>query len=134
MKWVKAPEALKAFIEKAMEGKPCEKRPMFGYPAFFTNGYMSVGLFQDKLFTRLSPSQQESLGKRYGPLPNLEPMAGRPMAGYFVLPERLYKDAAAFDAVIDEALSFAQSLPPKAKKRPGKTPPAKRGTKKGREG
>ena len=116
MKWVKAPDELKAIIDKAMERKPCEKRPMFGYPAYFTNGYMSLGLFQDKLFVRLSPSQQDSLGKRFGPLSPLEPMPGRPMKDYWVVPDELYKDPAVFDSVIDEALRFAQSLAPRARK------------------
>ena len=134
MKWVKAPDELKALIEKAMEGKPCEKRPMFGYPAFFANGYMMAGLFQDKLFARLSPSQQEALGRRFGALPPLEPMPGRPMAGYFVLPEKLYRDAAAFSSVIDEALSFTRGLPPKVKKNPKKSPPVRKATKGGGKG
>ena len=129
MKWVKAPDELRALIEKAMESKPCEKRPMFGYPAYFANGYMSAGLFQDKVFIRLSPSQQESLARRFGPLPPLEPMPGRPMTGYLVIPEKLYRDPSAFDSVIDEALSYAQTLPPKAKKSPMKSAPKTRAKK-----
>jgi len=54
VKWIKAPEELKLLIEDLMAPVDCQKRPMFGYPAYFINGHMFAGLFQDKLFIRLS--------------------------------------------------------------------------------
>ncbi len=116
MKWIKAPDEMTALLAKAMEGKPCQKRTMFGYPAYFANGYMSVGLFQDKLFSRLSPKQQDTLQARYGPLSALEPMPGRPMKDYFVLPEKLYRSPGSLSRTLDEALEYVRSLPAKAKK------------------
>ena len=56
---------LKAHIEDLMQDVDCEKRPMFGYPAYFINKNMFAGLFQDKLFLRLSPDQVTSLKKPY---------------------------------------------------------------------
>jgi len=50
MKWVKAPDELKILPEEVMKGFECEKRLMFGYPAFFINSNMFAGLFQDQLF------------------------------------------------------------------------------------
>ncbi len=54
MKWVKSPEELKDLLEAAMKDTKCEKRPMFGYPAYFINNNKFIGLFQDRLFARLS--------------------------------------------------------------------------------
>ena len=55
MKWVKAPEELKGVLAAGMEGIDCEKRLMFGYPAYFINSNMFSGLFQASVFIRLSP-------------------------------------------------------------------------------
>ena len=40
MKWTKAPEALKETIETLMMSVESEKKPMFGYPAYFINRNM----------------------------------------------------------------------------------------------
>jgi TfoX/Sxy family transcriptional regulator of competence genes len=54
MKWKAAPEQLKSHLEQMLAGVDCEKKVMFGYPAYFINQYMFAGLFEDKLFIRLS--------------------------------------------------------------------------------
>ena len=116
MKWVKAPEALKAHIENLMQAVDCEKRPMFGYPAYFINNNMFAGLFQDKLFVRLSPDQIVSLKKAYPALSNLEPMPGRPMKDYYAIPARLHEDAGKMRKVVEDAAVYCRSLPQKVKK------------------
>ena len=116
MKWIKAPEELKAQIETLMQPVECEKKPMFGYPAYFINKNMFVGLFQDKLFLRLSPEQVSSLKRSIPTLSHLEPMPGRPMKDYYVIPEKLHKDRARMPKVVQEAAIFCRSLPEKAKK------------------
>lgn len=118
MKWIKATDELKMLIENLMQTVECEKRPMFGYPAYFINKNMFAGLFQDKLFLRLSPEQVTSLGKSF-PIANLEPMPGRPMKDYFVIPEKLHRDAQKMPMVVAEAADYCKSLPAKVKK-PGK--------------
>jgi TfoX/Sxy family transcriptional regulator of competence genes len=120
MKWVKAPEGLKILIDQIMEAVECEKRPMFGYPAFFINKNMSAGLFQDKLFLRLSPAQVTSLKKIYPTLSNLEPVPGRPMKDYYVVPEKLYTDPKKMASVVEETTAYCRSLPEKVKKPPKK--------------
>ncbi len=113
MKWVKASDEMKSLIEAAMEGVECLKRPMFGYPAFFINGNMFSGLFQDSFFLRLSAEQKAALEKQYGNLSLLEPMPGRPMKDYTVLPEKLFRDARRLRAVITTAADWARTLPSK---------------------
>ncbi len=115
MKWVKAPEELKGVLAAGMEGIDCEKRLMFGYPAYFINSNMFSGLFQASVFIRLSPDQLASLKKRHPSIAALEPMPGRPMKDYFVIPEVLYKDLQSFGKVAAEAAEYAKTLPAKKK-------------------
>jgi TfoX/Sxy family transcriptional regulator of competence genes len=116
MKWIKAPDELKSHIEDLVRGVDCEKRPMFGYPAYFIKKNMFAGLFQDKLFLRLSPDQVVTLKKVYPTLANLEPLPGRPMKDYFVIPEKLHRDAHKMQKVVEDAANHCRSLPEKAKK------------------
>jgi hypothetical protein len=121
VKWEKAPEELVKTLESAMAGIDSEKRLMFGYPAYFINKNMFSGLFQDQLFARLSAIQLSSMKKKYPAIKNLEPMVGRPMKDYFVLPKELCADSRKVRDVLQEAAGHARTLPPKAKKAPKKT-------------
>jgi TfoX/Sxy family transcriptional regulator of competence genes len=116
MKWVKAPEALKKLLEDAMQGVECDKRPMFGYPAYFINGNMFIGLFQDQLFVRLSEEHRASLMKKHPSIRNLEPMPGRPMKAYYVLPRDLCTNARALKEIIKKSAEHTRQLAPKEKK------------------
>jgi hypothetical protein len=69
LKWAKAPEEHKLTIDSLMKGVDCEKRPMFGYPAYFIKKNMFAGLFQDKLFLRLSPDQVTVLKETFPSFP-----------------------------------------------------------------
>ncbi len=116
MKWTKAPEELKKTLDTLMASVEREKRIMFGYPAYFINRNMFSGLFQDKLFLRLPPEQAAALRKPFPALSNLEPMPGRPMKDYYVIPEKLYTDAARMGKVIEQAAAFCRNLPEKKTK------------------
>jgi len=116
MKWVKAPDELKVLLENAMEGIECEKRPMFGYPAYFVNKNMFAGLFQTFVFLRLSPHQTEVLRKQHPSIALLEPMPGRPMKDYHTIPEAIFRDPKAFHKVIAEAADYTRTLPAKTRK------------------
>jgi hypothetical protein len=124
MKWVKSPEELKKILEDAITGIQCDKRPMFGYPAYFTNSNLFTGLFQDQLFARLSPDQVQALGRRHS-LKNLEPMPGRPMREYYVLPVDLRANAKKLHEVLADAAEHTSRLPPKIKPA-GKASPGKK--------
>ena len=47
-----------------MKDKTCDYKKMFGYPAYFFNGNMFVGIHGDKLFLRLSDADIASINKR----------------------------------------------------------------------
>jgi hypothetical protein len=113
MKWIKAPDELKALLETAMEDIDCEKRPMFGYPAYFINRNMFIGLFQDQVFIRLSDAQLAALKTKLGSIVNLEPMPGRPMKNYFVLPKEIYTKSRTFKEIIRSSAEHTRQLAPK---------------------
>ncbi len=121
MKLKKAPAELVEVIARAMEGIECERRILFGYPAFFINNNMFAGLLEDRLFFRLSPTQLESLNAAAGPLANLEAMQGRPMKDYWVMPPALVSDATRLHDIAVSAAEHARSLAPKARKAPKKS-------------
>jgi hypothetical protein len=125
MKWLKAPESLVKMLESAMQGVDCVQRPMFGYPAYFINRNMFIGLFQASLFARLSPDQLSELRNKYPSIGNLEPMPGRPMKAYYVIPEELFSDAKRFKSLISKAVEHARSLPEKPETQVMKTKRAK---------
>jgi hypothetical protein len=119
MAWKKAPDALKALMEKAMAGIDAEKRTMFGFPCWFVNGNMFSGLFEDSVFVRLSPAQTDKARAAGRPFPPFAPMPGRPMKDYSVIPKDVHTAASRFRALLEEAVVHAASLPPKkAPKRP----------------
>ncbi len=113
MKWKKAPEKLIAFLSERMKDVPCEHRQMFGFPAYFINGNMFTGAFEDKLFLRLSGSDRAEIMKLDARVKPLEPMPGRPMSEYVVIPESLYSDKVLFDRWLGRSIRYASSLPPK---------------------
>ncbi len=117
MEWKKAPEELVEFITEKMKDKNCDYRKMFGYPAFFVNGNMFVGVHGDKLFLRLSDAGMAEIKKECNDVSAFEPMPGRAMKGYVVLPKSLYSDVKAFEEWLDKSISYASTLPPKKEKK-----------------
>jgi TfoX/Sxy family transcriptional regulator of competence genes len=85
VQWKKTPPELAAKFDRAAPKDPkVVRKPMFGYPALYLNGNMFAGTFQDKVVARLSePERTRSLkagAKQF------EPMPGRPMKEYVVVP------------------------------------------------
>ena len=50
----KAPTELVDFIAVKMKNVKCDYKKMLGYPTYFINGNMFVGVHGEKLFLRLS--------------------------------------------------------------------------------
>lgn len=117
MDWKKAPAELVEFITEKMKDKNCDYRKMFGYPAFFVNGNMFVGVHGDKLFLRLSKNDVAEIRKDCKDVSDFEPMPGRAMNGYVVLPKSLYSDDKAFAKWLEKSIYYASTLPPKKEKK-----------------
>ena len=125
-KWTKAPATLVAQFERAIEGlSGIQTRKMFGYPAAFVNGNMFSGLFQSSIILRLSESDRAACASGYGARP-FEPMPGRPMREYIVLPDEIVGSAKALAAWLRKGHDHAASLPPKGPRTSARTAGAKR--------
>jgi len=127
-KWRPAPASLIQQFAGAVERIPSvEQRKMFGYPAAFLNGNMFAGLFQDHVVVRLSVEDRAELGRTAGARP-FEPMPGRPMREYLVVPEAVVDSVTELPEWLERARRFAASLPAKQAAKKGKKPsPTRKG-------
>jgi hypothetical protein len=75
MEFKKAPQELVDFIMNKMKYTNCDYKKMFGYPAFFVNGNLFVGVHGDKLFLRLSDADVASIRNGFKDVTNFEPHA-----------------------------------------------------------
>jgi TfoX/Sxy family transcriptional regulator of competence genes len=120
MKWRKPSAELIRLFEELTPGPPATARKMFGFPAAFVNGNMFMGLHQDDMILRLGEEFRAELLK-IADARVFEPMAGRPMREYVVLPPSLLKNRREVEVWVRRALDYGLSLPPK-----GSTTSAKR--------
>jgi len=100
-----------AFRRLVPDDERVTTRPMFGSVAAFANGHMFMGLFAGELFVRLSDDARTArLAQGWH---NLEPMPGKPMREYVVVPGdwRVTQDEAR--AWGEQALDYVVGLPPK---------------------
>jgi hypothetical protein len=102
------PELVERFGACLPEDTTIRRRPMFGYPSATVGGHMFASLFRDAVVVRLPP------GEVPGGLP-FEPMPGRTMTGYVVLPAGVADDPAALRDLLDRAFRAAAERPPKEK-------------------
>jgi TfoX/Sxy family transcriptional regulator of competence genes len=129
----KPSEQAKAAFQKLVPPDPAvSTRPMFGNLSAFVNGNMFCGLFGEDLFVRVSDDDQVKIRKQGGRA--FEPMPGRAMTGYVVVPSGWQNKPDAARSWIVRALSWSKGLPPKggkpakgakAAKAPIKTPAKK---------
>lgn len=87
-------------------------RKMFGQPAAFANGNMCVGAFGKDLFVRLGEADVRILSKVPG-VRHFEPMPGRSMKQYLVLPPALLRKPAEARKWVARSIEYALTLPPK---------------------
>lgn len=115
MEWKKTPPELAAKFDRAApKDQRVVRKPMFGYPALYLGGNMFAGTFQDKVVARLSETDRATALKA-GAKP-FEPMPGRPMKEYVVVPAAEVGKPAALAKWIERARSYAETLPVKEKK------------------
>ncbi|HEV2450063.1 MAG TPA: TfoX/Sxy family protein, partial [Thermoplasmata archaeon] len=100
-------------------------KPMFGQPAAFLGGNLLMGVFGEDVFVRLSEEGCAEAVRSAGARP-FEPMPGRTMKGYAVLPARLLADPPAARRWVAKALAYVEQLPTKGAKSRGSARPAAR--------
>jgi TfoX/Sxy family transcriptional regulator of competence genes len=119
-KWRKSPPELIETLHEAVgaalpDDAAVDFRPMFGYPCYWTGGNMFFATHQDYLILRLSDEDRAAF---FG-IPEarlFEPMPGRPMREYVVVPPKLVADRATLEEWVAKGYRYAASLPPKEKK------------------
>jgi len=109
------PELVDRFVAITSELPDTERRQMFGYPSLFVGGNLVTGLHQSTWFVRLSEADRIELLALPGAR-RFEPMPGRPMGGYAVLPPATLADDDVVRRWVERAIAFGQSLPPKPSK------------------
>ena len=93
---------------------------MFGYPAYFINNNMFICAFQDSLIIRLPEKDKAKVLKQYKNVTEFEPISGRVMREYVLIPESLYRDKTEFPKILDMSFKYVSSLPPKLKAKKSK--------------
>ena len=116
MTWQKNSPETVARIEEALQGIPVGKRQMFGCPCWFAGDAMCCGVHDDHLFLRLAEQDREQLLAEWTEARRFEPLPGRVMREYLVLPTELIADTALLHEWLIRSCRFASSLPPKVKK------------------
>ncbi len=116
-KWQKSPPQLVELFARLQAGLPpdAERRKMFGYPCSFVNGQMFAGLHQTNMVLRLGEAERAEFLKQAG-AKVFEPMPGRIMKEYVVVPASLKSEEEMLFKWTLRAFSYAKSLGPKERK------------------
>jgi TfoX/Sxy family transcriptional regulator of competence genes len=110
MHWERSPADLTARFEAVTDRHPdIRRRKMFGEIAGFVNGNLVTGLHAGRWFVRLVGDQKAEAMALPGARP-FEPMAGRPMGDYVVLPPDVVDDDATLSGWIERAIEVGKSL------------------------
>jgi TfoX/Sxy family transcriptional regulator of competence genes len=113
MDWQKSPESLiQTFAEALPEAPLVQQRKMFGFPAAFAGGNMFAGLHGNDVLVRLPEDARTSLLSQPG-AHVFEPMAGRPMREYVVLPQAIVADRTSLREWLDRGFQYAAGMAPK---------------------
>jgi TfoX/Sxy family transcriptional regulator of competence genes len=115
MSFPKPDEDSRAFFESLVpDDSRVQSRPMFGNRAAFVNGNMFLALFGSKVAVRL-PAEDRAVLLRAAGAEAFEPMPGKPMIEYVVLPESWRKRRKKAEEWTERSFAWARELPPKKK-------------------
>jgi TfoX/Sxy family transcriptional regulator of competence genes len=118
-KWKPAPREAVAAFEASTSGlSGVELRKMFGYSCVFSNGNMFAGLHEAGMVLRL-PDEKRAEFLRLKGAKQFEPMPGRVMREYVVVPKVLLNAPEKLRVWVEKSLAYVLSLPAKPKKSSG---------------
>jgi TfoX/Sxy family transcriptional regulator of competence genes len=114
MPWPKPSAEKTGHLERALSGRG-NRRLIFGAPTWFMGGNMFAGVFGDDVFLRLTTADLAEI-KNQGAKP-FAPMKGDVIKEYALLPPAILGDNQLLAQWIGKSISYASSLPAKAKKK-----------------
>ena|SRR5579864_8508634 len=115
-----APPELVALFEKVMVAFPdAQLKKTFGFPAAYVNGQMFTGLHNESMILKLPPEDLKSF-LAFDGAHAFEPMPGRPMREFAVVPPSLLNSEPELVEWLRKAFAYVGSLPPKPPKKPKK--------------
>jgi hypothetical protein len=109
------PELVDRFDTIAAEFPAATRRLTFGYPCLYVGGNMVSGLFESSWHVKLGPDERRELEAIPGSAP-FEPMPGRPMTGFTLLPPSIVDDDRAIRHWVGRSVDYGATLPAKAPK------------------
>ena len=112
------PELVARFEELLPVVADADRKLVFGSPTCLVGGNMFFGVHSTGLFVKLPPSAAEEL-LASGGVP-FEPMPGRAMGGFYVLPESISGQ----EQWVRRSYDYARTLPAKAAKKAKQAPRA----------
>jgi TfoX/Sxy family transcriptional regulator of competence genes len=116
VEWEKSPEALAETFHQALPVDPrIVRRKMFGNPGAFVGGNLFASLHGSTVVVRLPDAARAELLSE----PNtklFEPMAGRPMREYVVIPAEMVENQIELRYWLEQAFDYANEMPEKEKK------------------
>ena len=108
-------EAVAAFGTATFGLPGAEPRKMFGYSCVFARGNMFAGLHEVGMVLRL-PDEQRAEFLRLKGAEQFEPMPGRVMREYVIVPKVLLNAPDQLRVWVEKSLAYILSLPAKPKK------------------
>jgi hypothetical protein len=114
------PELIERFDSIAADFPEAARRLTFGYPCLYVGGNMVSGLYESSWHVRLGPDDRRELEAIPGAA-TFEPMPGRPMTGFTLLPPAIVDDDEAVRRWVRKAVTFGATMPPKVPKAKAKT-------------
>ena len=109
------PELIERFDTVVAAFPEATRRLTFGYPCLYVGGNMVSGLFESRWHVKLGPEERRELEEIPGSAP-FEPMPGRPMTGFTLLPTSIVDDDEAIRQWVRRAIAYGTTLPPKLPK------------------
>ncbi len=113
MAWKKPSEELSKFLDESISSFDVKKKKMFGCPVYFVNDNMVAGVFENDIFIRLSEEDRKKIISESDEVMPFEPVKGRVMKEYVVLPDSLYNDHEKFHELLRSSYDHVSSLPAK---------------------
>jgi TfoX/Sxy family transcriptional regulator of competence genes len=110
MSWPKASKEKEALLDELIEGIPSEKKHMFGAPCFFAKHSMFTGVFADDIFLRLPENERTRFIKENKGAKAFEPLEGRKMSEYLVVPHALLKNKTAMKEWLRISFDYASTI------------------------